>query len=142
MQKMKKTILISILFLMLFTTGYIYWFYYNPYSDGSRVGVIKKISRKGNIFKTYEGELTFLVNGVIQLSDKNSNNVFYFSVTDINLADSLDKVSGKMVKLHYVQYRKCLPWRGENYNGQNKESGQYIVDRIENVTEPTMTPGM
>ena len=61
---------------------------------------------------------------------------FYFSVIDGKIADSLDKVSNKTVKVHYTQYRKSLPWRGENYNGKNQENGQYIVDRIVNVSEP------
>ena len=54
---MKKVIFLSLLFLILFATGYIYWFYYNPYSDGSREGILYKFSRKGNVFKTYEGEI-------------------------------------------------------------------------------------
>ncbi len=64
----------------------------------------------------------------------NTNN-FYFSIIDGKLADSLDKVLNKEVKIHYTQYRKCLPWRGENYNGKNQENGQYIVDRIISVNE-------
>lgn len=60
---------------------------------------------------------------------------FYFSVVDIELADSLEKCLGKRVRLHYVQYKRSLPWRGENYNGKNQESGQYIVDGISDVRE-------
>jgi hypothetical protein len=30
---------------------------------------------------------------------------------------------------------RSLPWRGDNYNVQNHEDGQYIVDRIELVSE-------
>jgi hypothetical protein len=65
-------------------------------------------------------------------------NYFYFSVTDPAIADSLDKCAGKMVNLHYVQYLRSLPWRGENYNNgdaKNQERGQYIVDRIISVQE-------
>ena len=29
----------------------------SDYSDGSRTGVVRKFSKKGAIFKTYEGEL-------------------------------------------------------------------------------------
>ncbi|MBL7765050.1 MAG: hypothetical protein JNJ58_03080 [Chitinophagaceae bacterium] len=130
---MKKIIFLSILFLLLFAAGYIYWFYYNSFSDGSREGILYKFSRKGNIFKTYEGEMIQPGLRSIQGGTINTNN-FYFSVTDISLADSLEKVLGKTIKVHYIQYRKNLPWRGENYNGKNQENGQYIIDRIESVS--------
>jgi len=133
---MKKAIFLTILFLLLFGAGYIYWFYYNSFSDASRIGLLIKFSRKGNVFKTFEGEmvqpgLRSVAGGAI-----NTNN-FYFSVIDSDLADSLDKVENKMVKVHYTQYRKSLPWRGDNYNGKNQENGQYIVDRIVSVSEAT-----
>ena len=54
---MRKVTFISILVILLLVTGYTYWFYYNPYSEGSREGVLQKFSRKGNVFKTYEGEM-------------------------------------------------------------------------------------
>ena len=69
-----------------------------------------------------------------QVRSINTNN-FLFSVADLKVADSLDKVIGKSVKIHYIQYRKSLPWRGDNYNGKNQENGQYLIDRIESVTE-------
>jgi hypothetical protein len=137
---MRKTIFLSILFLLLFGAGYIYWFYYNSFSDGSREGVLYKFSRKGNIFKTYEGEMIQPGLRSIQGGSINTNN-FYFSVADMKLADSLNHIIGKNVKVHYVQYRKSLPWRGDNYNGKNQENGQYLIDRIESVSEPTQTIG-
>ena len=44
----------------------------------------------------------------------------------------------------FTQYRKSLPWRGDNYNGrhQNQENGQYIVDRIDKVSEPNYNIGL
>lgn len=133
---MRKFMFLFLLFILLFGAGYVYWFYYNSFSDGTREGILFKFSRKGNIFKTYEGEmvqpgLRSAQGGVI-----NSNN-FYFSVTDVKVADSLEKVIGKNVNVHYIQYRKNLPWRGENYNGRsaNQENGQYIIDRIERVSD-------
>jgi hypothetical protein len=77
----------------------------------------------------------------VQGGSINTNN-FYFSVTDIALADSLDKVSSKTVKVHYIQYRKSLPWRGDNYNGRNQENGQYIVDRIISVSDTPVNTGL
>jgi hypothetical protein len=132
---MKKIVFLSILFLLLFGAGYIYWFYFNSFSDGSREGLLIKCSRKGNIFKTYEGEMVQPGLRSVQGGVINTNN-FFFSVIDAKLADSMDKIGVKTVKVHYIQYRKSLPWRGENYNGKNQENGQYIVDRIISVSEP------
>lgn len=128
---MRKIVFISILVMLLLGTGYVYWFYYNPYSEGSREGVLQKFSRKGNIFKTYEGEMIQL--GFGQRGTAFNAQYFYFSADDPMVADSLENCLGKKVRLHYVQYRKTLPWRGENYNKQNAEKGQYVVDRIERV---------
>ncbi|MFZ4753282.1 MAG: hypothetical protein ACOYLG_08035 [Chitinophagaceae bacterium] len=137
---MRKVIFLSILFLLLFGAGYIYWFYYNSFSDGTRDGVLYKFSRKGNIFKTYEGEMVQPGLRSVQGGTINTNN-FFFSVSDVKLADTLDKCIGKSVKVHYIQYRKSLPWRGENYNGKNQENGQYIIDRVENVSEAHLNSG-
>lgn len=130
---MRKAIFISIVIILLAVTGYVYWFYYNPYSDGYREGVLQKFSRRGNIFKTYEGELVQLGFGQRNTGVLNSN-YFYFSVTDRSVADSLQQCMGKAVRIHYIQYRRSLPWRGDNYNGKNSDNGQYMVDRLSNVT--------
>ena len=129
---MRKIIFISIVVILLAATGYVYWFYYNSYSDGYREGILQKFSRRGNVFKTYEGELVLLgfgqrSNGLI------NSNFFYFSVADKSLADSLDQSLGKTLRLHYTQYRRSLPWRGDNYNGKNADNGQYIVDHIDDI---------
>jgi hypothetical protein len=130
---MRKVITISVLAILIFTTGYIYWYYYNPYSDGSREGVLQKFSRKGNLFKTYEGEMIQL--GFGQRGSAINSQYYFFSVDNETVADSLESCLGKVVKLHYIQYRRTLPWRGENYDKVNSDKGQYVVDRIEEVKE-------
>lgn len=128
---MRKAIFFSIVVLLLAVVGYVYWFYYNSYSDGFREGLLQKFSRKGNVFKTYEGELVLSGfgprNGVINA------NYFYFSVANPQVADSMERCLGKVVKVHYVQYRRSLPWRGDNNNTKNSDKGQYIVDKIVEV---------
>ncbi|MBC8004016.1 MAG: hypothetical protein H7X84_00970, partial [Verrucomicrobia bacterium] len=54
---MKKTLYIILFFVVLFIAGFIYWNYFYTFSDGSRAGLLQKFSRKGNVFKTYEGEM-------------------------------------------------------------------------------------
>lgn len=131
---MRKVIFFSLLVIILSVVGYVYWFYYNPYSDGYREGVLQKFSRKGNVFKTYEGEVIQLGFGQRTGGSLNAQ-YFYFSVADLELADSLENCMGKSVKLHYVQYRRSLPWRGESHENNQLPKGQYIVDELVDVKD-------
>lgn len=98
-----------------------WWKYFYTYSDGFRSGLLQKLSHKGNIFKTYEGEL-------VQRSIVSTSNVgiasekFYFSVEQDSLAKAMERYEGKNVKIHYQQKNGTLPWRGES---------EYIVDGFE-----------
>jgi hypothetical protein len=121
--------------LILLFCVYAWWMYFKVYSDGNREGILIKFSRKGDVFKTYEGEIVQAGLKPGGIAGTVATNNLFFSVTDQKIADSLEKISNKIIKLHYNQYRKSLPWRGENYNGKNVENGQYIVDRIESVTD-------
>ena len=129
---MRKAILIFILAVIAFIAGYIYFSCYMTYDDGGREGILYSFSRKGSVFKTYEGVI--LQPGLRSARTGGLNtNEFHFSVTDEAVADSLKKCIGMQVLVHYNQYRKSLPWRGENNNNDNKEKGQYIVDKIQTV---------
>jgi hypothetical protein len=98
-----------------------WWKYYFTYSDGFRSGLLQKVSHKGNVFKTYEGEL-------VQRSIVSTGNVgiasekFYFSVEEDSIAKRLQNHEGKNVKLHYKQKNGTLPWRGDS---------EYIVDAVD-----------
>ncbi|MER3463349.1 MAG: hypothetical protein C4329_01930 [Chitinophagaceae bacterium] len=114
-------ILTSIFFVILLIAGiWIYWHYYNTYSEGDRYGLLQKFSYKGNLFKTYEGEM-------ILSSVSGNNNVpiasekFYFSVSDKHVAERLMNLQGRHVTVLYRQKRGTLPWRGES---------EYIVDSV------------
>jgi hypothetical protein len=127
-----KKVFFGILLLLILPVLYVYWYYFNIYSDGDREGVMMKISRKGDIFKTYEGEIMqpgFRTGG----GSINSNN-FKFTAIDDVVSKKLSDATGKTVKVHYVQYRRTLPWRGENYNADNAETGQYVVDNVLEVS--------
>jgi hypothetical protein len=100
----------------------VYWFYFNVYSDGERTGLLTKLSHKGNVFKTYEGEV--LIGNFQQAPNVMVPEKFYFSVKSENLADTLMKLQGKIISLKYHQYRKTLPWRGESV---------YIVTDLQRV---------
>jgi hypothetical protein len=136
---MKRIVPIALVVLLVLA-GLIYWRYFFVYSSSNRVGILRKFGPKGDIFKTYEGEIQQPGLRSVNPGELKSNDLS-FSVTDVAVADSLDKCLGKIVKVHYNQYHKSLPWRGENYNGRNTESGQYIVDRIEQVQENNIQTG-
>ena len=98
----------TILIVLLLAAGLVYWFFYNVYSDGNRDGILIKITRKGNVFKTSEGEMWLSCRQMINPEK------FYFSIEDKNLADSLQNLQDACVKLSYKQYRSTLPWRGDS----------------------------
>ncbi len=103
----------------------IYYFNYMAvYSEGNRAGTLIKFSKKGWLFKTYEGELN--QGGVANPVPGTAmvNQIWKFSVKKDAVADELMKMEGKVVRLHYRQYNKMLPWEGET---------QYLVNDVEIV---------
>ncbi len=94
-------------FFLLF--GGFYLFVENvPYSEGTRTGKVIKISRKGYIFKTWEGELS---QGLV-VSDK-----FSFTVKDKEVIKKIQEYEGKdNVKLYYDERYTKFFWQGDtNY---------------------------
>ena len=138
---MRKAIFLTILILLLSLTGYVYYNYYYVVGEGTKEGMLQNFARQGTVFKTYEGDMIQMGFGA-RGGNSISSNHFYFSVSDDQIADSMEHhCQGKMLLVHYVQYRRSLPWRGESTSksNSNQKPGQYIVDRIEQVREaPTM----
>ena len=85
----------------------IYWFFYNSYSQGERAGVLIKITHKGNVFKTDEGEMW------LSCRQMTNPEKFYFSVTNDSITTVLKNLQDECVQLTYTQYRAALPWRGD-----------------------------
>ncbi len=119
-KSMKRIFFYILLVVILFVTGFIYWNYFFVYSDGSRAGLLQKISRKGTMFKTFEGE-------IILSSVQSNNNVplasekFFFSVNNKRVADQLSGLQGEFIVVYYRELNGTLPWRGES---------AYIVDSV------------
>ena len=68
------------------------------YSTGERVGYVQKLSRKGWICKTWEGELQMSnIPGSAPL-------LFEFSVRSDSLAKAIQAISGRRVALSYEQH--------------------------------------
>ena len=68
------------------------------YSDGQRAGILQKLSRKGWLCKTNEGELAMsIVPGV-------APTIWDFSVRDARVLPELRDALGKRVVLHYTEH--------------------------------------
>ena len=133
-QGLKIALIISLV-LASISAALVYYNYYFVFSEGTRVGVLIKFSKKGNVFKTYEGEI--IQPGITSNSSTNNSmrsNTFKFSVTKKALADSLMGLQGQELELHYKQFKKNLPWRGDAYTDQD---GQYIIDELVRVKNHT-----
>ena len=73
------------------------------YSDGVKNGTLTKITQKGLIFKTYEGQLN--LGGMVSDGDGGMvANVFNFSMKDDNLFKELQANQNSRVSLKYNQY--------------------------------------
>lgn len=80
------------------------------FSKGERIGVLRKLSKKGWYYKTYEGELMLNAGlGSVKLD------TFNFSVQDQTVADSLLANLGQNLKLTYTEY-KLMPYKVGNTN--------------------------
>ncbi len=109
---MKKVLRWGALIIVVILAFYVYWHYYNTFSEGNRSGVLQKFSKKGNVFKTYEGEL--IMSSISSTSNTTlASEKFYFSVKQDSIAKVLFTMEGKQVTLHYQQKRGHLPWSGE-----------------------------
>jgi hypothetical protein len=69
------------------------------YSSGERAGYIQKFSKRGWIFKTWEGELS-MVNLPGAMQEK-----FSFSVRKPDVVEKIQKSMGSRVVLNYSQHR-------------------------------------
>lgn len=109
--KFKKHLLITLLVIVAGFFAY-YFICGLTYSEGTRSGILTKVSKKGFVFKTYEGEL--IIGGMNQGDGAIlPATVFKFSVTDGKVYDRLEAEQGKKLVLHYKQVLKNFFWQGE-----------------------------
>ena len=103
------------------------------FSDGERAGTISKFSRRGYVFKTYEGVLN--VGGFSGETGSLTPSFFDFSVKDDAVAQRItDAVkTGQRVTLHYEEKILRLPWNGDT---------KYYITSVEGVTPPQGQMGM
>ena len=124
MAKFTKKLMLAGAGIVLIAVAVLAFILYANYSDGERAGVPVKFSRKGVIFKTYEGELN--VGGLTNSSEGAIPTTWSFSVRRSNegVHTGLSRAmqDSKRVKLHYHEKYVQLFWRGDT---------KYFVHRVE-----------
>ena len=112
MKKLKKVLIWAGILLVAVLSFMIYWNFYNTYSEGNRAGILQKFSKKGSMFKTYEGEL--IMSSITSTGNSTiASEKFFFSVKDESVAKELFSLEGKDVTLRYEQKRAHFPWSGD-----------------------------
>ncbi len=88
-------LIVPLIVFALYTWSALTW----TYSSGERAGYVQKLSKKGWICKTWEGEMA-LVSIPGTMSEK-----FYFTVRDDSIAARINQTIGKRVALTYKQHK-------------------------------------
>ncbi|GAB3709896.1 hypothetical protein GCM10027592_46470 [Spirosoma flavus] len=126
-----RALLYFLLFLLI-VFGVLYALTGWSYSDGERAGTVSKFSRRGFVFKTYEGVLN--VGGFSGETGSLTPQYFDFSVKDENVAKQItDAVkTGQRVTLHYEEKIVRFPWNGET---------KYYITAVEIIGPPARPYG-
>lgn len=128
---MKKFAQIGGLILVLVLGIFFWWKFYFVFGEGVKAGSLNYFVKKGVVFKTWEGRMVqegfqSPTSGGLQ------SNEFRFSVTDPNVAEILERNSGKHLELRYEEYNGMLPWRG---------TSEFVVTEVINTSENADTDG-
>lgn len=115
---MKKFLIISITVIFIGFAGYYAFIYFFSFSQGYRAGELVKFSKKGVLYKTWEG----------QISQEATQPLWKFSVQDNEpeVIEKLKSLQGRHVKLTYKERFKTFPWLGDTH---------YFVTAVEQTGE-------
>ena len=100
--KVLKTLTILLVSAIALFSLYVYIALNWSYSSGERAGFLQKVSHKGWICKTWEGELSLVA------MPGSAPEKFLFTVRDEAVAQKVSAAAGKRVTLNYEQH-KGLP---------------------------------
>ncbi len=92
-----KRLLLVVVALLLLAALYFWVALSWSYSSGERAGWVQKLSKKGWVCKTWEGELA-----MVSLPGA-APEKFYFTIRDDALAAQVTRAMGKRVTLHYEE---------------------------------------
>lgn len=130
----KRHIFRNILILMIILlVGFFVFAYFGIYDEGVRAGNVVRVSKKGVVFKTYEGQLNLQSFGALKNASPFAE-TFDFSVEkgkpDVVRELEAVALSGERVNLHYVKRYVRFPWRGET---------KYFITGVERLGERPFT---
>ena len=119
-QKIKKYLFRTLLLVIVAFLGYFAFIYYVPYSEGQRSGELIKISKKGVVFKTWEGEMSQGISGA---------QIFTFSIGSKNseVVKKMEELQGKYVTLQYIERYRAFAWWGDT---------RYFITAVEEEDSP------
>jgi hypothetical protein len=100
--KVFKSLTILLVSAIALFSLYVYMALNWSYSSGERAGFLQKVSHKGWICKTWEGELSLVA------MPGSAPEKFLFTVRDEAVAQKVSAAAGKRVTLNYEQH-KGLP---------------------------------
>ena len=117
---MKKFLTYFLLIIIVIGGIWFAWHFYWVFGEGVKAGQLNNFTKKGYLFKTYEGKL---IQAGFQGGTPGSvqSNEFRFSVVSESVANELMRNSGKEFELHYKEYKGALPWRG---------TSEFVVDSV------------
>jgi lysophospholipid acyltransferase (LPLAT)-like uncharacterized protein len=122
MAKKLLTIVGVLIALVVAFTAFTLWY---SYSEGERAGYVQKLSKKGWICKTWEGEMA-MVTMPGTVAEK-----FYFTVREDAVAAKINETVGRRVVLTYQEH-KWIPFSCFGDTG-------YFVTGVKS-TEPINAP--
>ena len=93
----KLRVLAVLLALVGLSAAYFWLAWHWSYSTGERAGWVRTLSRKGSICKTWEGEMVMVSMPGL------ANEKFAFTVWNDEVAEQINTLMGRLVRLHYEQ---------------------------------------
>ena len=117
---MRKFLALIVVVITIGFAGYFAFNYYVSVSEGIRSGELIRLSHKGVIIKTWEGELSQGISGA---------QIFKFSVLDNDkeVIEKMKVLQGQYVKLTYEEKYKTFFWWGET---------RYFIKTIQKEKSP------
>ncbi|MEH6771474.1 6-phosphogluconate dehydrogenase [Maribacter arcticus] len=117
---MKKFISLLLLGFILIGGIYYAFIYFVSFSEGVRSGELIKLTHKGVIAKTWEGEISQGISGA---------QIFSFSVLDKDkdVIEKLKEYQGQYVKLNYTERYATFFWLGDT---------KYFITAVEAEQSP------
>lgn len=135
LQKIKRKVLkflrLTLIAVVLVGLAILAIGYFGTYDEGVRAGMVLRLSKKGMIFKTYEGQLNLQTFGALKGASPIAES-FNFSVEsdreDVIKELQAVALSGERVNLHYVKRYWVFPWRGDT---------KYFITKVERLASPS-----